>query len=143
MANTHGRSWEEWQALVDAAFDHLKRKARLKRTSNYTDVNRAISESTGQSEFDFTNPEGRNAMGDLLGEVVERSLEDSGVMLSALVMYLNENRPGAGFYNLAQSKGLLDKEATPDEKEAFWIDQCNKAYEAYDRGARHPLRRRG
>ena len=141
MTNTHGRTPGQWQDLVSAAVKSLKRTARLKRSTDYTSLNREINTNTGQPGFDFSSPEGRNAMGDLLGDVVEQTYPEHQVMLSALVMYLNENRPGSGFYNLAVMKDLLPRDASPELKEKFWIDQYNAAIAAYSsKRQRHPHR---
>ena len=120
--NTHGRTTEQWEELIAVASDFLKKVARLKRITTYTDLNRELEAKASQPSFDFSSPEGRNAMGDLLGDVV---------MLSALVMYLNENKPGAGFYNLAVYLGLLAPDASSEEKEEFWVEQSRAVYSAY------------
>ena len=65
-----GRTPDQWQQLVATAIKSLSRTARLKRLSSYTDLNRDIAAQTGQPGFDFTSPEGRNAMGNLLADVV-------------------------------------------------------------------------
>lgn len=39
----------------------------------YTDLNRDIAAQTGQTAFDFSSPEGRNAMGQILADVVEET----------------------------------------------------------------------
>lgn len=131
-----GRTSEQWQELLDAATKSLTRTARLKRLSNYTDLNRDIAARTGQTAFDFSSPEGRNAMGHILVDVVEETYPDKGVMLSALVPYVDSNRPGEGFYSLAANMGLLDKDASVEEKEEFWYSQVKKVYEAYSRKSR-------
>lgn len=142
MTNIHGRDPGTWQDLVSAAAESLKKTARLGRDTTYTNLNRDISEKTGQPGFDFSSPEGRNAMSDLLGHVVEKTYPEHQVMLSALVMYLNENKPGPGFYHLATTMGLLSREASLEEKDAFWFAQYNKAIEAYGSPkSRHPRRR--
>lgn len=73
-------------------------------------------------------------MGDLLGNIVQRTYtEQPGqeLMLSALVMYLNENKPGIGFYNLAIYLGLLSSDSSPAEKEKFWIEHSKAVHSAY------------
>ena len=72
----HGRTPEQWQQLVDVATKSLTRKAELNRLSSYTELNRDIAAKTGQPGFDFSSPEGRNAMGDLLGDAVEKTYPD-------------------------------------------------------------------
>ncbi|MGC2865690.1 hypothetical protein ACMG4H_12650 [Corynebacterium glutamicum] len=142
MENIHGRDLGTWQDLVSAAVESLQETARIGGKTTYTDLNREISEKTGQPGFDFSSPEGRNAMSDLLGHVVEQTYPEHQAMLSALVMYLNENKPGPGFYHLATTMGILSREASPEEKEAFWFTQYNKAIEACGSPkSRHPRRR--
>lgn len=132
----HGRTPEQWQQLVDAATKSLTRKAELNRLSSYTELNRDIAAKTGQPGFDFSSPEGRNAMGDLLGDAVEKTYPDKRVMLSALVPYVDANRPGGGFYNLAASLELLDKDTSMEEKEAFWYSHVEDVYKAYSKKTR-------
>lgn len=136
----YGRTIEQWQELVDAASESLKRTAKLRRDTNYTALNHEICRATGQSAFDFTNAADRAAMGDLLGDVVDATYDEHQVMLSALVMYIDENRPGPGFYNLAVLRGILDADATPTQKEEVWIEQFNRALEFYGRSRRSPRR---
>ncbi|MHA2790160.1 hypothetical protein ACXZ66_13640 [Corynebacterium sp. S7] len=131
MELKHGRTEEEWDELVSVAFAYLKKKAGRGSTVTYTELNLELKESTGQEAFNFEHPEGRNAIGDLLGDVAEKSYDENNVLLSAIVMYGNENKPGQGFFNLARSMGLLAADATPEEKEAFWLGQYNAAIDAY------------
>ena len=42
MTEKYGRDTNQWQELVSAAADSLKRTARLERDTNYTDLNREI-----------------------------------------------------------------------------------------------------
>lgn len=72
-------------------------------------------------------------MGELLGRVVERNLPTSGLMISALVVYLNANDAGSDFYALAQELGMLPKNATSRMKDAFWIQQVAGLHEFYGR----------
>ena len=138
MERIHGRDPQVWRDFIDAATNSLKRTAKLHRDTNYTDLNREIVAATGHPGFDFASADERSAMGDLLGDIVEETFDEHGVMLSSLVMYVNENRPGGGFYTLATHMGLLPKDATKDEREAFWIRQMNAAHETYGPKTRKP-----
>lgn len=140
MEMRYGRTNEQWQELINAASESLKRTAKLRRDTNYTALNHEICRATGQSAFDFANAADRAAMGELLGDVVDATFDEHEVMLSALVMYIDQNRPGPGFYHLAASRGLLDADATPTQKEKVWIEQFNRAIDAYGRTRRNPRR---
>jgi hypothetical protein len=73
-------------------------------------------------------------MGHLLGlVVVERNRPATGLMISALVIYLDGNDAGSGFYKLAQNLGELAPGARSSRvKEEFWIRQVNDLYAYYN-----------
>ena len=100
----YGRSSEVWDELVDAAVDFLLEVARRRGQTTYTELNRELTERTGHPGFNFDSQAERAAMGHLLGLVVERTRPESGLMLSALVIYLGGNDPGTGFYALAKPR---------------------------------------
>lgn len=60
-------------------------------------------------------------------------------MLSAIVVYIDRNNAGPGFYKLAIDLGLLPNTATTDDKLAFWSTQVRAVHERYAR----PRRQRG
>ena len=69
-------------------------------------------------------------MGELLGRLVDRSYIETkeqlsgGLMISAIVMFLNENGVGDGFYRKAASLGLIASERmSADAKFVFWARQ--------------------
>ena len=132
-----GRGDDEWDAILDDAIAFLQNRARLRRVISYTDVNTALVRR-GHVPFDFSTDRDRNAIGAVLGEIVHRTIGDTGVMLSAIVVYIDRNDAGSGFYALAVQLGLLQNTATADEKLAFWSTQVAKVHERYAR----PRRRR-
>ena len=136
MDRIHGRDPQVWRDFIDAATKSLKRTARLHRDTNYTDLNREIVAATGHPGFDFASADERSAMGDLLGDIVEETFDEHEVMLSSLVMYVNENKPGRGFFTLATQMGLLPKDSTAEERDEFWWDQVRSAQNAYGKKTR-------
>lgn len=128
---------DEWQELVDITASFLMERARLRRDTSYTELNAVLVNRTGHKMFDFSSPADRGAMGDLLGAVVEQTYdEENPVMLSALVTFLNEKKPGQGFFDLAVHKELLPQGASEEEKEAFWYRQMEAAFKTYRRKKR-------
>lgn len=120
----YGRSDEEWYQLVHAGLAFLLEQARLKRLTSYAELNAVLHRRTGLRGFDFSQADERAAMGSLLGQIVMRDRElHPQQMISALVVYLNANDAGTGFYQLAQQLGLLEQNPTPDTKLRFWIEQ--------------------
>ena len=131
------RSDDEWAAIVDDTTSILQDQARLRRVTSYSDVNSALARR-GHRPFDFSAQSDRTAMGAVLGDVVHRTIGDTGAMLSALVAYIDRNDAGPGFYALAVQLGLLRNTATADDKLVFWSGQVAKVHDLYAR----PRRRR-
>ena len=75
--------------------------------ATYTELNAVLHRRTGHRPFRFEDASERAALGYLLGRIVERDYPIRCYMLSALVIYLNGNDPGSGFYALATQMGLL------------------------------------
>lgn len=119
---THGRSADDWDSLVSVTQEFLAERARLGRTTSYTELNAVLQRRTGLRAFRFEDASERAAVGHLLGLVVERDFPTRGYMLSALVIYLDGNDAGSGFYALASQMGLL---RPGGDRLAFWTRQLN------------------
>lgn len=133
----YGRDDEEWTELVSEGHRFLKEVAGRERLTSYTELNTVLTNRTGLEGFDFSQPGERAAMGELLGRIVERDQVDNpGLMISSVVVYLNANDAGPGFYALAQHDGVLAADASPQAKEKFWVDQVRACYAANARRAR-------
>ena len=78
--------------------------------------------------LDFSNPAARLAMSHILRQVVLQDQADTGSdhILTAPVIYLDENGPGSGFYDLAVELGLLRNGATEDQKLIFWTSKVTE-----------------
>ena len=124
------RSDNEWDAIVVDTQAFLEEQARLRRITSYTEVNTALA-AAGHKPFDFSSQSDRNAVGAVLGDTVHRTVGDTGVMLSAIVAYIDRNDAGPGFYNLAVQLGLLPNTATADDKLVFWSSQVGKVHDLY------------
>lgn len=131
----YGRNEDEWGRLVVDAIDFLTEQARLKRVVTYSDLNSALAHR-GHTPFDFGFERDRAAVGVLLGDAVRRDIGDTGVMLSAIVVYIDRNDAGPGFYKFANELGLLPGTATADDKVAFWAKQVSAVHQRYARPPR-------
>jgi len=98
---------------------------------SYTELNPALERRTGLMGFDVMHADERAAMGHLLYLIVMRDWPQTRLMLSALVLHLNGNDPGSGFYALAQDLEMLPARASTDKKEHFWVTQLGDLYEHY------------
>jgi len=72
----YGRTEHEWQELEQAGWEFLKARAAEHRgdtahdpTVSYSDGNTELAARTGQPAFNFGQPDGRAAMGYLLGRI--------------------------------------------------------------------------
>jgi hypothetical protein len=128
---TFGRDQTDWDLLAEAGEEFLIERARLGKFTSYTEMNATLERRTGLRRFDFNMQADRAAMGHLLGLIVERNRPVTGLMISALVIYLDGNDAGSGFYKFAQDLGELPPDALSARvKEAFWIGQV-KALQTY------------
>lgn len=126
-----GRDELEWTELLDATSDFLAERGRIGRTTSYTELNSVLHRRIGARPFDFTKESERAAMGALLGEVASRDLPKVGALVSSIVLYLNENDAGTGFYRLAENLKLLTPKPTADQRLTFWANQVKATYDYY------------
>ncbi|WP_304454771.1 hypothetical protein [Nocardiopsis sp. YSL2] len=127
----YGRTEGEWEDLLEETVTFLEEQSRLERLTSYTELNSALVRRTGQRAFDFSSDADRAAMGHLLGDVVERTRSEVEAMISAIVVYLNANDAGTGFYKLASELGELTPNSSRAQKEAFWASQVKKVHNYY------------
>ncbi len=127
----YGRTPGEWTSLVDGCVRFLRERAALERTTNYTEVNQTLQRRHGARRFDFDLDTERAAMGHLLGLAVDEEYDSTGLIISAIVLYLNENDAGPGFFTKAIELSLLPRDAKRDEREAFWLGQVRSVHEFY------------
>jgi hypothetical protein len=129
----YGRSDEEWEVLADAGLVFLVERARLAKLTSYTELNATLERRTGLPGFDFGRADERAAMGHLLYLIVERNRPSTGLLISALVTYLDANDAGTGFYAFAQELGLLSRKASAQAKLDFWVGQVSALHQYYSR----------
>jgi len=127
----YGREEEEWDCLEERGLRFLIERARMERTTSYTEFGRVISRQCDVRDFDFDLQSERTGVGYLLGRIVRRNRPESGVMLSALVIYLGENDAGSGFYKLAEEMEALAAGASEEQKTRFWNEQMQGAFDFY------------
>jgi hypothetical protein len=129
----YGRSDDEWDRLAVAGKEFLIERARMRRTTSYTEFNAALVKRTGTTGFDFDLDTDRAAVGALLGEISENTVaETDGLLISALVQYLDTNDAGPGFYALARSKGL-PVPTSPGDRQLFWAGHVGHVHKHYAR----------
>ena len=129
----YGYTAEEWEHLIERGLEFLKERARLGRFTSYTEF--AYAMLTKLARGDSGHPgfsEGhRHWVRTALGQISQRSLEADGVMATALVVHLNEDTPGEGFFALAAELGRLPADATANAKEDFWRGEVARVRRRY------------
>lgn len=137
----YGRSDEEWTRLIEVGRAFLVEQAALQRTTSYTELNAVLVRRTGVKGFDFEQGPERAALGELLGQISDDSFTDTGgLLISALVQYVDANDAGPGFYALAKAKGL-PVPVNAGDRQLFWAGHVGALHRHYARPARNDRRR--
>jgi hypothetical protein len=114
-------SEDEWTRLVDVGKKFLIERATMQRTTSYTEFNAALINRTKTAGFNFDLDTDRAAIGELLGKISENTFaKTDGLLISALVQYLDTNDAGPGFYALAKTKGPAVP-TTTDDRQLFGL----------------------
>jgi hypothetical protein len=127
----YGRTRDEWDQLRATCRQFLVERAQIGRDTSYTELNTVLAQRTTARTFDFDLDSERGALGELLGDVSLLERPTCGHLISAIVLYLNDNSAGSGFYKLAIEVGDLAPTASDDEKFAFWVGEVNAVFEYY------------
>lgn len=130
-ANKYGIPEDEWALRDDTVYALLREQARLGRVTTYTEVNVVMAQRSGLRTLDFGSANERAAMGGLLGAAARRSNAEHHVMISSIVLYLNENDAGPGFYELALALGYFPDPLSADQRLKFWSSQVAETHAAY------------
>jgi hypothetical protein len=131
VVHKYGRPPDDWDRLRETGEGFLIERARLGRDTSYTEMNTVLVGRTGLAGFDFDLERDRAAMGHLLGLIVKQNRPVTERMISALVLYLNENDAGPGFYALARELHELRKGATKQQKWEFWVAEVGLVHDYY------------
>ncbi|MEX5300887.1 hypothetical protein [Kocuria sabuli] len=129
----YGRTEDEWEQLRESAEYHLVTIARTRGKTDYSTLNSKISDETELPPFDFSKQRGRDAIGQLLAEISERSHAQHGILLSALVMHKDAADLGGGFYKLAIKLGRISPNPTSDQKLVALARLTEEVHEYYAR----------
>lgn len=123
----YGYTEEEWQRLVAVGYDFLAQRAGQKRDTSYTELS-AILRSRGHVSIEPHD----HALPHVLGDIATRSYKERGVVLTALVRYVDDTRAGDGFFVIAQELGALRPgKLTADEKLVFHVEHFKQVLDAY------------
>ncbi len=117
-ATTWGHKAAAWDAAKAEAKTVLERVAKAGQLISYSELSRKLRAITFQ-------PEGYDFHG-LLGQLSEESDTDSKGMISALVVRMENGRPGTGFFTLGKELGR-----DVSDGDAFWTAELKSVYRAF------------
>lgn len=80
------------------------------------------------------NPQHRNLIGKILGEISEETWEKYNFMLSALAVNKSTQEPNESFYLLAEQLGAIEDADDDEECSEFFDQQLEAIYEHYSSG---------
>jgi len=104
--------------MHDELYRKLKAVARGRETIHYGNIAPMLA-------LDMENPADRVRVGEILGEISREEHETGHPMLSAVVTHKEDERPGAGFFELAAELGLL----VGMDTETFFIRELKKVHD--------------
>ena len=105
---------------------HLIEVARNKGTTTYGEIGPIVG------ILDFSNPGSGIQIGEILGEISKYEHSCGRPMLSALVTYKDEPKPGPGFFTLARELGLLMRTDKDAELE-FFAQELRKVHDHWSK----------
>jgi len=102
-------------------YDELKRLAKRQATTTYGAI-------APLAALEMDNPPDREEMRQILGKISTYEHQHKRPMLSAIVVYKQENIPGPGFFELARHLGLLSE---GNEELSFFCQEVTRVYAAW------------
>ena len=119
---THGFSDEAWEKAKAEGRAALAECAREKRMISYTEFMHQISSISFTTPYDSRLPQ-------LLAEISTDEAKAGRGMMTALIVRKNgDQRPGRGFFELAERVGY-----DVSDPEKFWLDQVNKVFASWQK----------
>lgn len=100
----------------------LRGVAQRKKTTRYSEISQHFG-------LDMANIDDRVLFSQMLGYVSESEYEAGRGMLSSVVINEELNKPGDGYFELAEALGAFDSRR--DDKDAFWTAELNRVYALY------------
>lgn len=117
---------------VTVVTEFLQNRAALRRLTNHSEVGAVAGQQLAERGMRrIDTPVRREKIVDVLRAVDDKSIHESGFMLSALVAHFWDNDPGHRFFEAAIGRGLLSEDADAEGRAAFHAEELAKVYEAF------------
>jgi hypothetical protein len=118
----HGFSDAEWQAAKVEGKAVLAQRAHDKKMISYTELMYQIRSISFETPHDLRLPQ-------FLAEISTEEAKAGRGMMTALVVRKNgDQRPGAGFFELAERLGY-----DLSDPEKFWIEEVNRVFASWQK----------
>jgi hypothetical protein len=120
----HGFTDMAWEAAKAEGKAVLAKCARDKKMISYTDFMYQIRSISFETPYDSRLPQ-------FLAEISMEEAKAGRGMMTALVVRKNDDqRPGAGFFELAECLGY-----DVSDPEKFWIEEVNRVFASWQKNA--------
>jgi hypothetical protein len=126
--------WPEWFEMCDAGRDLILERVRLKQFLTYPELWSGIK---ARLQRDIGDPWRQVPL--LLEYISDRTYEDLGLFITAMVIDPETGSPSEGFFRLAADRGALAGQDAPEmgvrwegmtaKQKDFWQDQASKIFE--------------
>ncbi len=103
--------------MYDELYEKLREVARKQKTVHYEDIAPMLG-------LKMEDPADRVRIGQILGEISKQENNDGRPMLSAVVTHKGDERPGTGFFELAQELGHVGGM----DSEMFFIHELKRVH---------------
>ncbi|MDH5360392.1 MAG: hypothetical protein OEX03_07500 [Gammaproteobacteria bacterium] len=108
--------------MNETLYNELIRLAQAQDLAAYSDVAPII-------ELSMDNEEDRNRIAELLREIAIHENSEGRPMLTALIVHRgNDNKPGEGFFSIAQELGHFDGIRGQINMLTFWSNQVTQVH---------------
>ena len=107
----------QWTKDTQAVYEEILRVARSRGITYYSDV-------APLAGLNMDSPADRNHISRILGDISTTEHQGGRPLLSAVVILRDENRPGRGFFSLAQELGLYDGDDVQ-----YWTQELQRVHD--------------
>ena len=115
---TYGYPLSRWNAAKEEARQAMIAVAKAQTTICYSDLVQEITSIKFQAH-DFT-------LFHLLGQASTEESQAGRGMLTAVVVRIEDGRPGEGFFDLARELGY-----DSSDRDDFWVSELNKVHSSW------------
>ena len=104
--------------VIQTIYEKILSLAKNRSTAYYSDI-------APLAGLDMSVPIHRERIGSILGEISRAEHQAGRPVLSAVVISVEGNRPGQGFFRLAEERDLY----TGGDEDRFWVQELNRLFD--------------